>query len=116
MLSADQAGDAIATSAYCFECPELKSSEGGFLGERARMIIARKSCIWLMGVVLAVTGFVTLNTTPAQSHSGGLDAAGGHHCWTSCASYGMETGEYRCHSHTKRCKRSNRMHHDHGHK
>lgn len=79
------------------------------------MSISRRTAVVLTSAVIAISGYVGA-PTPAQSHSGGLDAAGGHHCWTSCGSYGMEYGEYRCHRDTDRCRRSNRSHHNHGHK
>jgi hypothetical protein len=28
---------------------------------------------------------------------GGLDARGGHHCWTNCQVYGLYYGQYHCH-------------------
>ncbi len=40
---------------------------------------------------------------PALSlaHSGGTDAAGGHHCWTDCEAFGMQIGEYHFHDEQK---------------
>jgi len=81
------------------------------------MTIAKRTGLLLLSLIIAISGYLLLSTmSPVQSHSGGLDAAGGHHCWTSCASHGMKYGEYRCHRDTPRCHRSNRRHHRHGHK
>lgn len=81
------------------------------------MTLVKKTSMWLIAATVAASGFVTFQmAAPAESHPGGLDAAGGHHCWTSCASHGMKYGEYRCHKDTKRCRKSNRRHHRHGHK
>ena len=81
------------------------------------MTIAKRTGLLLLSLIIATSGYLLLATMePVQSHSGGLDAAGGHHCWTACKSHGMVKGEYRCHKDTARCHRSNRMHHRHGHK
>jgi hypothetical protein len=53
--------------------------------------------------------------TTATASPGGLDSHGGHHCWTSCRSYGLHKGDYHCHRATKECRRANRRHHRHGH-
>ena len=76
------------------------------------MTIAKRTGLLLLSLVIAISGYMVFSSMePVQSHSGGLDAYGGHHCWTSCGSYGMEYGEYRCHRDTARCHRSNRRHH-----
>ena len=50
----------------------------------------------------------------APTHSGGLDARGGHHCWTRCASHGLRNGQYHCHR--SPCGRADiRRHRAHGH-
>ena len=52
---------------------------------------------------------------PAQASPGGLDRAGGHHCWTACKRYGLRRGDYHCHRGTKKCRKANRRHARHGH-
>jgi hypothetical protein len=50
----------------------------------------------------------------AWASSGGLDARGGHHCRTNCASKGYYTNEYHCHR--APCGKADiRLHRRHGH-
>ena len=50
----------------------------------------------------------------ASSTSGGLDARGGHHCWTRCVPQGLYTGQYHCHRGP--CGKADiRLHRSHGH-
>jgi len=52
--------------------------------------------------------------TSSVSSPGGLDARGGHHCWTKCSRYGLRTGQFHCHR--KPCNsRDIRKHRRHGH-
>lgn len=44
--------------------------------------------------VLLVTAMLASSVAASP---GGLDARGGHHCWTNCARYGLYTGQYHCH-------------------
>lgn len=39
-----------------------------------------------------------LNATTALAHPGRTDANGGHTCWTNCAKWGLEYGEYHYHN------------------
>jgi hypothetical protein len=57
----------------------------------------------------------TGGTTGRSAYSpGGLDARGGHHCWTSCSKYGKYYGQYHCHR--APCgRRDIRKHRRHGH-
>lgn len=62
--------------------------------------------ICLLGVLLAVRS--------AVASPGGLDARGGHHCWTNCGRYGLYTGQYHCHR--EPCDESDiARHRAHGH-
>lgn len=67
-----------------------------------------------LATVLAA-GIVGLPGGSATATPGGLDSAGGHHCWTNCASYGKYTGQYHCHEKTKKCRKAKREHRQHGH-
>ena len=53
--------------------------------------------------VLAMALGLTIigSTTSAYASPGGLDGSGGHHCWTNCGKYGLETGEYHFHNNWK---------------
>lgn len=49
--------------------------------------------------VLVFLALLFVTTVPALAHqAGGLDARGGHHCWSKCARYGLYTGQYHCHA------------------
>jgi hypothetical protein len=62
----------------------------------------------------AATAAYNAGVAVAPTHSGGLDARGGHHCWTSCGARGMYRGQYHCHR--APCGRSDiRRHRNHGH-
>ncbi|MGG2094965.1 YHYH domain-containing protein [Bacillus sp. S13(2024)] len=50
-----------------------------------------------MALGLTIVG----STTSVYASPGGLDANGGHHCYTNCAKYGLETGEYHYHNNWK---------------
>lgn len=76
------------------------------------MSIVKKAALGVATVTVAISGYVVV---PASGSPGGLDSHGGHHCWTSCASYGLKKGDYHCHQATKECRRANRRHANHGH-
>ena len=79
------------------------------------MSVAKK--LASLSLVFFVAIALTLVAAPAPTNAtpGGLDSYGGHHCWTSCESYGKYTGQYHCHRKTARCRRSLRTHRGHGH-
>jgi hypothetical protein len=65
------------------------------------------SALVVAAVLLIAPGVAT--PTP-----GGLDARGGHHCWTNCAKYGAYRGKYHCHR--APCNRRDILRHRrHGH-
>jgi len=41
--------------------------------------------------------FILLISLTVDASPGGLDARGGHHCWTNCYYWGYYYGEYHCH-------------------
>ncbi len=52
----------------------------------------RLVCAFALSVLILGTAF-----TPVTASPGGLDARGGHHCWTNCARWGLYYGQYHCH-------------------
>jgi hypothetical protein len=50
-------------------------------------------------IVVLLSSLVVAGAFAAGGNSspGGLDARGGHHCWTNCSRYGLYTGQYHCH-------------------
>ncbi len=69
-------------------------------------------------LLLILSGLVLLagavSVQQASSSPGGLDARGGHHCWTSCPSRGLYRGQYHCHR--SPCNRTDVLRHRrHGH-
>ena len=51
----------------------------------------------ILAIVMLASSLSGLLSVPATASPGGLDARGGHHCWTNCARYGLYTGQYHCH-------------------
>lgn len=49
----------------------------------------------LLGAPIVV--FFLFLPSSLSASPGGLDARGGHHCWTNCTRYGLYTGQYHCH-------------------
>jgi len=49
-------------------------------------------------LVAAIAATALALPATAGAHPGGLDANGGHHCWTNCASWGLAYGQYHCHT------------------
>ncbi|PHB85300.1 hypothetical protein COE94_13330 [Bacillus toyonensis] len=55
-----------------------------------------------MKIVAMTIGLTIMgSTTAAYASPGGLDKNGGHHCWTNCGKFGLETGEYHYHNNWK---------------
>ncbi len=52
----------------------------------------RLVCAFTLAVLILGITF-----TPVTASPGGLDARGGHHCWTNCARWGLYYGQYHCH-------------------
>ncbi len=52
--------------------------------------------MWRIALVVVIGGLVTLPAA-SSAHPGNTDAAGGHHCWTNCASWGLVYGQYHFH-------------------
>lgn len=49
-------------------------------------------------ITTLVSVSLLLNATTALAHPGRTDANGGHTCWTNCAKWGLEYGEYQYHN------------------
>jgi competence protein ComEC len=47
--------------------------------------------------LFSILMFLTIPLASVQASPGGTDSSGGHTCWTNCAKYGLETGEYHYH-------------------
>ncbi len=52
--------------------------------------------MWRIALVVAIGGLMALPAA-SSAHPGNTDAAGGHHCWTNCASWGLVYGQYHFH-------------------
>jgi competence protein ComEC len=50
----------------------------------------------LASLFIAIT-FFFIPLSNVSASPGGTDLSGGHTCWTNCAQYGLETGEYHYH-------------------
>ncbi|WP_430200092.1 copper amine oxidase N-terminal domain-containing protein [Paenibacillus illinoisensis] len=49
-------------------------------------------------ITTLVSVSLLLNATTVLAHPGRTDANGGHTCWTNCAKWGLEYGEYHYHN------------------
>lgn len=94
--------------------PAERAVEGLYRAERR----FGRRWLWVasLWVVLASAALLlALGAPTASATPGGLDRAGGHHCWTRCSSYGKRTGQYHCHRSMRACKKALRQHRRHGH-
>ncbi|WP_286141500.1 YHYH domain-containing protein [Bacillus sp. AFS001701] len=48
--------------------------------------------------LLILLFFILIIPNVVYASPGGLDANGGHHCWTNCEKYGLKYGEYHYHN------------------
>ncbi len=48
-------------------------------------------------MVMTALSLMTVLSSQVSAHPGRTDAAGCHHCWTNCESWGLSYGEYHCH-------------------
>lgn len=68
----------------------------------------------MLRLLMVVIVVLVLLVAPVYAHPGELDSRGGHHCWTNCAYWGYDYGEYHCHR--SPCNFSDIMaHRSHGH-